>query len=85
MTYSLKYKRPGQWFWRTIKNVKGDSFVTDPGIVISRLIIDENEVRYEIPVDAVFVFSKNRFFSVLAKKQAETGVEIKPKTESKPE
>lgn len=23
-TYSVKYRQPGQWFWRKINNVKGD-------------------------------------------------------------
>lgn len=23
-TYQVKYRQPGQWFWRKVKNVKGD-------------------------------------------------------------
>jgi len=25
-TYTIKYRQPGQWFWRKIKNVKGTQF-----------------------------------------------------------
>lgn len=85
MLYTVKYRRKGQIFWRTIKNVKGDGFVTDPGIVVSRWFVQDDESRLEIPIDAEFIFSKNRFFSILQNKKKETGVMMTPETNAKPE
>ena len=31
MLYKLKYKRKDQWFWRSIKNVKGHKFDENTG------------------------------------------------------
>lgn len=81
MNYSVKYKLPGDIFFRTIKNVKGDSLVENG----NRLLITQDEERYEISKNSVIVFSKNRFFSILESKRNETGQDLKPNTSAKPE
>lgn len=68
--YTVKFKKKDQWFFRTLKNVKGDFIATDvPGS--PRVFILEDESRVEIPVvDTEFKFDVGRFLSI--KKQMET-------------
>ena len=68
MTYTAKYKLKHQWFWRTVKNIKGDILPKDiPGI---RVLILSDEQRVEIPLlDTMFWFSAERF--TVIKKQME--------------
>lgn len=63
MTYTVKYRKHGQWFWRTIRKVKGDLCPTDlPGM---RVLIRENEERVEIPTAGTeFWFSHERFLGI---------------------
>jgi len=81
MNYTVKYRLPGDLFWRKIKDVKGDTFVENG----MRLIITETEERFEIPLSAVVMFSRNRFFSILENKRKETGQKLDPNTKAKPE
>ena len=62
MTYTAEYKLPGQWFWRTVKRVKGDT-VEGPTRVI--ILLDESQIH--LPIHAAVKYSKERF---LAKKKA---------------
>ena len=67
MNYTVKYKQPNQFFWRTIKQVKGDGLLEHGK---ARFFVLEDETRVEIPITAQFKFSKGRFYSI--KKEMET-------------
>lgn len=84
MTYNVKYKRKNQIFYRRINNLKGDGFIVENGVAISRWFITENEDRYEIPIDAIFVFDKSRFFSIIKSKEQQTGQKLEPLTKATP-
>jgi len=58
MQYTVKYKLLGQWFWRKVKGVKGDGFLSETN---ARFLILSDETRIEIPVTSTFRFSPNRF------------------------
>lgn len=61
-SYTCRYKKPGWLFWRTIKNVKGDAFLNDVGY---RIILCEDETRYEIPLkDMIIQFGKDREIAI---------------------
>jgi len=84
MTYEVKYKRRGQWFYRTINKVKGDGLIFDNGgVAYMRFFVTEDEVRYEVPTDAVFIFSKGRFFSILENTKKESGQDLNPETKAR--
>ncbi len=84
MKYTVKYKRQNQWFFRTIKNVKGDGFIVENGVVVSRFFLTEEEDRIEVPVDAIFTFDKGRFFSIQYAKEQQTGQKLNPNTKARP-
>lgn len=71
MTYSVKYKLKGQWFWRSVKRVKGDFIAQDIGTP-TRVLILENESRIELPlIGAQFKFSTERFLSIKKNMESE--------------
>jgi hypothetical protein len=76
MTYTVKYLKKNQWFWRTIKKVKGDYVATDvPGG--QRIFILEDETRVEVPgVGTEFVFSSNRFLLIKQQMEEKAGQKI---------
>lgn len=64
MTYTVKYKLKGQWFWRTVKRVKGDLVAKDLGVPM-RVLVCENETRLELPVEGgQFWFGTERFLVI---------------------
>lgn len=72
MTYTVKYKRKGSFFWKTIKNVRADFVPTDLESV--RVLILSDETRIEIPLrETEFWFSRDRFLSIKAKVDQEAG------------
>ena len=72
MTYSVRIKKKGEFFWRKFKNVKGDLIPPDmPGF---RVLILDDESRVEIPLEGTeFIFCSKRFLSIKQKMQNETG------------
>ncbi len=89
MNYTVKYKKIGSFFWRTIKNVKGDGFIENGYQFIGmdkppvgttkniRWFILDDESRLEIPADnTIFVFSKDRYFSIKKNMEQQTGKNI---------
>jgi hypothetical protein len=76
MTYTVKYRTKNQWFWRTLKNVKGDLVGTDiPGD--QRVFILEDETRVEVPgVGTEFIFSPGRFLLIKQNMEEEAGQKI---------
>lgn len=76
ISYSVKYKTKGQWFWRTIKKVKGDAlpnFMGDSQL----MIISEDETVQFIPIkDTEFKFSKERHALILKRMEDKAGTKI---------
>jgi hypothetical protein len=58
ITYTVKYKLPNQWFWRTIKNVMEDGVVEDSHP--SRYFHTKNKKRYEVSCSCTFIFDEER-------------------------
>lgn len=77
MLYTVKYKPLGSFFWKTIKNVKGDlTMMEDQRLPVRVFILDDN-TRIEIPLlSCVFSFSKERHLSILKKMEEEAGQKI---------
>lgn len=75
MIYKVYYKKPHGFFWCKIKKVKGDTIYEDekgsPQSV--RVIVCEDETRYEIPMSYLFKFSKERHYSIQESMEKETG------------
>ena len=59
ITFTVKYRRPSQWFWRTVERVKGDSAESFLG-GSHHLLILEDESLFFIPRDAEIRFSGER-------------------------
>ena len=80
MVYTVRYKKKGQLFYRTIKNVKGDFIANDvPGS--PRVLVLEDESRMEIPtIDTEFLFDSKRFLVIKQRMEAEAGqpIPVKP-------
>lgn len=71
--YSVKYRVQGRWFWKRIKNVKGDGIITENG---NRYFILSNEERIEIPKNSEVVFSVERHLQILTQMEKEAGIKI---------
>lgn len=74
MNYTVKYKKANDWFWRKIKNVKGDGILENNS---HRYLILDNEERIEIPLFYIFKFSKERFFVIKKNMEQESGQQIR--------
>ena len=69
--YTVKYKNENQWFWRTIRRVKGD--VCDDKN-FWKIIITEDESQYHFPIaTTMFQYSKDRFYSIKEKMDEDAG------------
>jgi hypothetical protein len=77
MQYTVKYRAPHRLLWKKIV-VKADGIIPETQ---SRWFILPDETRVEVPATAEFVFSKERFSSILAAKEAEIGQPIPIKRE----
>jgi len=67
MTYTVKYRKLGSWFWHKVKQVYGDTFIeTDKGVILAmRVLFLEDKSRMEIPMfQHVFKYSKERFYDM---------------------
>ena len=74
--YTVRYKLKGNLFFRKISKCKGDGILSENGL--SRFFITEDETRYEIPCqNTIFKFSKERFFTIKERMEAEAHQEIK--------
>jgi hypothetical protein len=85
MTYIVKYKKIGSFFWQSIKNVKGDGFI-EGGFTAGpnnqaigatkdiRWFVLDDETRIEIPVSGlIFKFSPGRFLHIKNQMERESG------------
>lgn len=76
MTYLVKYRVVGGWFWHTIKNVKGDLTMVSEGLPV-RVFIQNDETRIEIPaLTNEFKFGKERYLVILANAEKEANQKI---------
>ena len=72
--YTVKYKKIGQVFWKTLKNIKGDGFLETN---THRFFITEDEERIEIPTkDIMFIFDSKRFLDIKKNMEKEVGQAI---------
>lgn len=66
--YRVRYKRAGQMFFRSFKNVKGDGILfgsRQDGLVPARYFILSDNTRIEMPVTQyVFVFGPDRLKAI---------------------
>lgn len=73
-TYLVKYKRPGQLFFRRIRRVKGDWGINDHAI---RCFETADGRRFEVPTDGtVFVFGRERLQVIAENMAKESGQKI---------
>lgn len=71
MNYTIKYKLEKSWFWKTIKNVKGDGILSESN---ARWFILDDESRIEIPIQGtIFEFSKERHYLIKENMNKEMG------------
>jgi len=76
MTYVVKYRSTGSFFWKTITNVKADLNLMRENLPV-RVFILEDESRLEIPaLTHEFYFSKERFVQILKAQEKEIGQKI---------
>jgi hypothetical protein len=68
-SYSVRYKLPNQFFFRTIKNLIQDGYLDENKNI--RYFISKDRKRYEINATGVFEFSSSRadYIEVLNKKR----------------
>lgn len=74
--YKVKYKLPSQIFWRTIKDVKGD---TDQGFMNGThvMLIRSDESMLVLPREGLQIeFSTARHMAILQKMELELGQKI---------
>lgn len=74
MLYSVKYRYPGQWFYRTLKDIKADGILE--GGAQSRFFINKDEERIELPTVCEFIFNRKRFEVIKASMEASVGQSI---------
>ena len=71
MTYTVKYRCPGQWRRRTVKRVAGDAI--ENGV---RVLILEDNRQIHIPLDAEVWFDKSRHELIRRRMEREAGQPI---------
>jgi hypothetical protein len=70
-TYTVKYRQPSQWLWRTLKGVKGDGVEG-----IFRFFHLEDDTLVYISSHAEVVFSKERQAIITHRMSKEAGQPI---------
>jgi hypothetical protein len=73
--YTVKIKRPSGLFWKTLKNVTGDSIIeTGTGVALPvRVFFFSDESRLEVPMTYLIRFSPERAASIRKSISKETG------------
>ena len=71
MLYSVKYRKTDSFFWRKIKNIKGDGFFENTK---QRFFTLDDESMIEIPInDMIFKFDRNRFLDIKQNMENQAG------------
>ena len=76
ITYTVRYKKLGWWFWRKLRNVEADGyvFIQQAGTFNIRYFLLADKTRVEIPTqDVLFQFDKDRFNASKENLNRETG------------
>ena len=66
--YSVKYRFPGESRWTKVRKVKGDTI--ESGM---RILFLHDESQIHLPLEAVVMFSKQRFELIKEKANKESG------------
>ena len=75
MIYTVKYRKVGSFFWKKLKNVKGDGVVEVGGN--ARWFILADESRVELPLTEMeFYFPPERFLLIKKQMEQEAGQAI---------
>lgn len=74
MTYTVKYRAPKAFLWKTIRNVEGDG--VEPGMF--RFFIKENGEQIHVPLNSEVWFSKGRHEAIAKKMKQESGGQVNP-------
>lgn len=79
--FNVKYRKRGQWFWRSIKNVKGDMNQSVCGQA-HLMFIFSDESFHLVPIEGTeFKFNKDRHYLILKRMEAEAGQKISLKAD----
>lgn len=70
--YIVKYRQPGQFFWRTLKNVRGDGLERDQ----FRWFITNDDEFYYVSLDAEVYFEGKRQEIINKQMNKETGQQV---------
>ena len=74
LKYSVKYRKVGSYFWRTIKDVEGDALNDDKKRIA---FFQSDGTKIEIPLDGVEItFSKERFKVIQYQAEIESGQKL---------
>ncbi len=78
MTYTVKYRKTGAFFWRTIKNVKGDSVGNPQEFAAAvRILILEDDSRVELPLEKFeFKYCPKRHKLIVQNMEAQSGQKL---------
>lgn len=78
MTYTVKYRNVGSFFWKTVKKVKADMVGNPQEFAASiRILILEDDTRLEIPADKVeFKYSPERHKLILSNMEKQSGQKL---------
>jgi hypothetical protein len=69
--YSAKVKLPGGWRWEKFENVVGD------GVEAAfQFLVLEDQTYIRIPLNALIVFSKERYYTIHSNMEREIGQKI---------
>ena len=74
ITYTVKYRKAGSLFWRTVRKVKGDCFI--PNTTIMQFIQDDESLTEINLADNEVRYSKERFYSIKERMSLEAGQQI---------
>lgn len=71
-TYTVTYRKIGAWWWKKIKNVKGDGVFEG-----HRWFVTGDEQRMEVPLMGVeFRYTNGRFLAIKANMEKEAGQKL---------
>lgn len=80
MNYTVKYRKQGQWFWRTVKKVKASYPAPDcPNYVLHK----EDESIVMIPFGSEMKFGSERFWLIKKEMEKEAGQQIQVNTNAR--
>lgn len=78
MTYTIKYRKLGSFFWTAVKKVKADMVGNPQEFAASvRILILEDDTRIEIPADKIEIkYSPERHKIILKNMEQSSGQKI---------